>query len=191
MKRREFLKAPAVGMILPVTVGKDLFEFNESPEQDRSKSPSIPAMIPQRVHQDFETYVQGIEYFPIGNGDIQAILQYSPSQAGDHPQSFLGLTIMDAEKFSRKWSTFLFHPEAGFGRTLLGVTVDGKRFTATPDTLKSVKWKLVVNVPVVSVTWKAGLFEVEEEFFVPSEGAFLFRVARLSNTAGVSAKVRH
>jgi hypothetical protein len=190
MKRREFLKTPAVGMVIPSAMSADLLFPPSDPEQTEQKKLMIPAALPQRLHQDFETYVQGIEYFPLGNGDIQAVVQYSPDRSGSTPQSFYGLTIMDAEKFSRKWSTYLFHPEVGFGRTMLGVTADGKRSVPTPDTLKSIGWKLVENVPVVSVVWTAGAIEVEEEIFLPSEGPMLFRVARLKNASGAPVKVR-
>ena len=83
-----------------------------------------PARLPQRLHQDFETFIPGIEYFPMGNGDIQGMLQYCPVREGTNPPAFLGFTVMDAEKFTRKWSTFLFHPERGFERTMMTLVVD-------------------------------------------------------------------
>jgi len=82
--------------------------------------------VQQRLHQDFITYAPGIEYFMLGNGEIQAMVQYSPDRSGDLPQTFLGFTIFDPERLGRKWSTFLFHPERGFDRTPLTVIVGGR-----------------------------------------------------------------
>ena len=97
------------------------------------------AEFPQKLHQDFVTYVPGIEYYMLGNGDIQAVLQYCPDRCGARPQSFLGLTLMDAERFARKWSTFLFHPETGFERTMVRVNLEGSEFSASPESFKSVR----------------------------------------------------
>ena len=111
MKRREFLKAPAISLLLPAAGG---LSFNnafalEMP-QDPSSLTERARKHPQRLHQDFSTYQPGIEYFFIGNGEIQAVLQYLPDRSGEFPQTFLGLTVMDAERFSRKWSTYLYDP---------------------------------------------------------------------------------
>ena len=97
---------------------------------------------------------------------------------------------MDAEHFSRKWSTYLFHPERGYERSMLDVRVDGKGHSATPQTVAGVRWKLVDAVPVVSLTWKAGAVDVEEEFYVPPEGGTLIRHVRVRNTGNAAAELK-
>ena len=147
----------------------------------------VPGSIRNDSIRTFSTYQPGIEYFFLGNGDIQAVVQYSPDRSGELPQTFLGLTLMDAEKFSRKWSTYLFHPERGYENSKLFVIVDNRSYSVSPETLVEVKWKLVETVPVVSMQWKAGDVAVEEEFFVPAAGGYLIRQVRVHNTgAGVS-----
>ena len=182
MDRREFLKAPALGMLVPGVMALEKIV----PAQQKNVTPPSAthqetAAFEQRLHQDFSTYTPGIEYFLLGNGDIQAAIQYCPDRSGDRPLSFLGLTIMDAERFSRKWSTFLFHPERGFERTAIGVGLDDAAFSVAPGTCKSVQWKYPDGVPVVAVSWSAGDCEVEEQFYVPHEGSLLFRAVRLKN----------
>lgn len=154
------------------------------------------------MHPDFITYFDGIEYFWIGNGDIVGAVQYSPK---DQQSSFFGFTLMDPERFYRKWSTFLYHPERGFGATRLGVTVNeptagvdrkggmfqGVRgYSVALENLQSIRWKYVENVPIASLIWKAGDCEIEEEFFVPSEGALFFRRVNVKNLSGNDLEVK-
>jgi hypothetical protein len=199
MKRRDFLKAPAAGMLL--TPG---FRFADStPRKDelQGQSDSIQQDIQQKMHPDFITFFPGIEYFYLGNGDIMGVVQYSPI---DTQASFFGLTLMNAERFCRKWSTFLYHPERGFGATRMGVTIDEERpvadtksgmyvgvkgYAVGQENFKSIQRKYPDNIPVVSLIWMAGECEVEEEFFVPSEGAILFRRAKIKNLSTRMLKI--
>lgn len=154
-----------------------------------------PASVEQRMHPDFITYAPGIEYFYLGNGDIQGAVQYSPR---DEKESFIGFTLMDPENFCRKWSTFLYHPEKGFANTRLGVTIgeEGdadaaragmyagvKGFLVGRENFRSVEWRTSMDVPLVALEWTAGECTVVEEFFVPHEGALLFRRVRIANGA--------
>jgi hypothetical protein len=184
MERRDFLKTPALGVLLPGALS--FSGMSCAPEAKETKDARA---LPQRIHQDFETYIPGIEYFTVGNGDIIGTLQYSPEQNLQHPLTFLGLTLMDAERFARKWSTYLFHPEDGFRRSRLNVTVDGAGHVAAPENLVAVRWKVVETVPVISAQWKAGDCEVEEEYFVPSDGAVLFRRVTVSNPGAAKKKI--
>ncbi len=187
MKRRVFLKAPALGIFLPAA-----FRFDGLLQQPHRTgvqgAAGDPAAVEQRLHQDFSTYAPGVEYFLLGNGDLQAVLQYVPDRSGDRPQTFLGLTLMDAERFARKWSTLLFHPENGFQRTMLVISIDAQGYAATPETLSSIGWKYTSGVPSVSLVWKAGGCVVEEEFVPSAEGAILFREVTLENRGANPAK---
>jgi len=187
MKRRDFLKTPGLGLLLPGTITLESLYAPAEP-LNQNKVPVVePRRIEQRMHPDFITYFEGIEYFYLGNGDIMGAIQYSPHEA---QATFAGMTLMHPEHFCRKWSTFLYHPEKGFGSTKLGVTIDDKTspadsksgmytgvkgFSVTAENFKSVSWKYPDRIPTVSLMWRAGGCEVEEEYFVPSEGAILFR----------------
>ena len=191
MKRRDFLKAPAAGMLL--APGFSFAEGSPRTQQAQEQVSSGQQMVEQKMHPDFITFFPGIEYFLLGNGDIMGAVQYSPLDA---QASYFGFTLMNAERFCRKWSTFLYHPERGFGATRMGVTIDEespatdtksgmytgvKGYAVAPDNFKSIQRKHPDHVPVVSMVWMAGECEVEEEFFVPSEGSILFRRATVKN----------
>jgi len=188
MKRREFLAAPVFSLAAPALARIDpLFRA-----PDPAPSPAPRLDVRQRLHQDFITYAPGIEYFMLGNGDIQAVVQYSPDRKGELPQTFLGLTVFDPERFSRKWSTFLFDPERGFERTGIAVITAGKGGTrVSPENFTSIAWTYPHSIPTVECRWNAGEIGVVERFFVPSSGAFLFREVTLENrgTAPVEVKL--
>lgn len=195
MKRRDFIKTPALSILLPATGGAEgLFGGIWPGHQGGSPQPAQPN-VEQRMHPDFVTYVPGIEYFHLGNGDIQGVVQYSP---GDDRASFFGFTLMDPENFCRKWTTFLYHPERGFANTRLGVTVgeeeapDAKKagmyagvngYQVLRENFRSIGWHMSDGVPTVALEWAAGECMVREEFFVPHEGALLFRRVHVANNA--------
>jgi len=183
MKRREFLAAPVLSLAAPALSGIE--------PRLRALAPDEPGTIrvtaQQRLHQDFVTYVPGIEYFMLGNGEIQAMVQHVPDRSGNLPQTFIGLTIFDPERFARKWSTFLFDPERGLGLTKLAVIFPGKRGIAvTPENFTSIQWTYPDGIPTVECAWQAGEIAVTERLFVPSAGASLFRDVRLENRGGTT-----
>ncbi len=184
MKRRQFLKTPAVTLLLPAAGSLAAFESMSAMESFAAGEQSAPSpgAIEQRIHPDFVTYRSGIEYFFLGNGDMQAAVQYAPDRSDAHPPSFVGLTLMDAEHFSRKWSTYLFHPERGYENSALAVAYAGKGYSVKPENLGGVAWTLLENVPVVRITWKAGALDVTEELYVPDQGGYLIRQVRIHNT---------
>jgi len=188
MKRREFLTAPVFSLAAPAIARFDL--LTPSGAEKNTPSPESTAKFQQRLHQDFVTYASGIEYFMLGNGDIQVMIQYSPDRSGDLPQTFLGFTIFDPERLGRKWSTFLFHPERGFDRTPLTIVAGGKGVTVAPDNLSSVRWTYPRSVPSVECEWNAGTIGVVERFSVPASGAFLFRDVTLENRGTAPADVK-
>jgi hypothetical protein len=189
MKRRHFLKTPAVTLLLPATGGLGAFTVLRA-EPAEPLQPTAPEKFTQRLHQDFITYRKGMEYYFLGNGDIHAVVQHSPDRSEPLPPTFLGLTLIDAERFSRKWSTYLFHPERGFERTMLGVSTGGKGYTATPQTLDRLGWTLKENVPVVELVWKAGELLVTEDLFVPDRGGYLIRQVHVKNQGNAKADLQ-
>ena len=200
MRRRDFIKTPLLGALLPGLSRSESLETMRV-TQDQSP-PAKPSGGRQQLHPDFITYQPGIQYFYLGNGDIQGAVQYSP-EPGE--ESFLGFTLMDPENFCRKWSTFLFSPERGFANTRLGVTVGGegevssakagmypglRGFSVTRDNFVSIGWEYPDGIPAVALAWNAGECAVKEEFFVPREGALLFRRVHLTNRAAAPLAVK-
>ncbi|MEO8167208.1 MAG: hypothetical protein ABI623_03115, partial [bacterium] len=181
MKRRDFLKTPGIGILLPTALGLEVLPRSITAATPQTSAASDNSKFKQNLHPDFITYQPGVEYFLLGNGDIQAIVQYSPVQDPERPQSFLGLTLMSPEHFARKWSSFLFHPENGLGRTMVNVTLDGKQYFSGRETMQSIGWKYPDGIPTVSLRWNAAAAEIEEEFFVPAEGGVLFRRVTVKN----------
>ncbi len=97
---------------------------------------------------------------------------------------------MDAERFSRKWSTFLFDPERGFQRTWLHVVAGGKDATASPENLGSIAWTSRDGIPAVSLSWRAGDCEIVEEYWVPWHEPLLFRDLTVKNLSAQALPVR-
>ena len=189
MKRREFLAAPVFSLAAPALsrIGP-LLPSDPGPE-------SVPApavKVQQRLHQDFITYAPGIEYFMLGNGEIQAMIQYAPDRSGDLPQTFLGLTIFDPERFARKWSTFLFDPERGLERSGVSVIAPGQRGVGVTagEFLFRRRGHTAGGIPAVECRWNAGSTAVVEKFFVPARGAFLFREVTLENRGTAPADLK-
>jgi hypothetical protein len=193
MKRREFLTIPALGAVASSALRDPLSLLRGYDDQNAADTSPRAAWEAhrQRLHPDFETYAPGIEYFILGNGEIQGVLQYMPDRSGPQPMTFLGLTLMDAERFARKWSTFLFHPERGLDRSMATVVVDEKGYTATPESVSRVGWTYPEGIPSVTLEWKAGVCSVREELAVPHKGRFLVRRVFVTNPTerGVMAKV--
>jgi hypothetical protein len=113
----------------------------------------------QTLHADFETNSPSTQYFVFGAGKLLAAIQWSQ----DPHCSPMGLLISDPRHFSRKWSTHLFHPEYGLGKTMVTVIIGGIRYHADHKSTK-VKWVKITGIPSVVVTWLAGTYEVTETF---------------------------
>lgn len=190
MKRRDFLKTPGLGILLPTALGLETLPRATAVAAPQAEALSDNSKFKQNLHPDFVTYQPGVEYFLLGNGDIQAVVQHSPIQDGERPQSFLGLTLMSSEHFARKWSSYLFHPEAGFGRTMVSVVLDTKQYSANKESFQSIGWKYPAGVPTVVLRWKAGAVEIEEEFFVPAGGGILFRRVTAKNNGAMSVPLK-
>ena len=185
LTRKQFLTGLAAGAGLVPAAGHRLVS---GPGTEQSgPADSAPE---QRIHSDYITYFPGIEYFHLGNGDIQAVIQYAPDRSPVHPPTFLALTVMSPEHFTRKWSTYLFHPEKGFERTAARVTINGKEFVATPDSFVSAAWEYPEMIPTVALRWNAGAAEVKEDFFVPAEGGLLFRSVTIRNVSSLAIEGR-
>jgi len=196
MKRRDFLKTPALSVLIPGSLSSGaLAAVTDAPAG--SAMPGEPASGPdqmlQKMHPDFMTYLEGIEYFVLGNGEVIGAVQFAPK---DSPASFFGFTLWDAEVFCRKWSSYLYHPERGFANTRVGVLVGEpapgeeaktgmftgvKGYALSPETFQSVAREYPDGIPTVAVRWKAGSCDIEERFWVPNRGAVVYRAVTVRN----------
>jgi hypothetical protein len=102
---------------------------------------------PARGHADVRTRLAGVSYFFIGNGAIQAAVQWAPGGEGTP----LGLLVMDPERFGRKRDALTQDPERGLAATSVAVTGPGRR-TRTPREVHAA-WGEHDGVPAVVATW--------------------------------------
>ncbi len=201
MKRREFMAKSALGAI---ALGRlkpslpDILSTNSvnqagprSPQDTASLSSAWANKAPsnQRMNADYISYLPGVEYFLIGNGDIQGVVQLCKDSTGPEEGSFFGFTIMSADHFSQKWTTFLYSAGRGFGNTSAWLGIDGASFGISKKNLKNIAWKYTDGVPVVSATWSENNCEIEEQFFVPADGPIIFRRLRVRNLDTISHKI--
>ena len=193
MKRREFMAKSALSAVGVTQFGRSLarsdFRVLDSGENKALNEKvgsaaadwEVKAPSNQKMNLDYISYLPGVEYFLLGNGDIQGVVQYCKDHklAGD--SSFFGLTLIDPERLTQKWSTLLYRPSVGFGSTGMLVGVDGKSYGVNADNFIAINWEHVDAVPLVRMRWTAGVCEVEEEFFVPRSGSMLFRRGKVKN----------
>jgi hypothetical protein len=185
MKRRQFLITPALGALAAPGLRNGLLHGHETePASGNPGELTDWRQHRQRLHQDFETYAPGVEYFFLGNGEVMAALQYMPDRSGERAMTFVGLTLMDPERFARKWSSFLFHPERGLEVSMATVSAAGKGYAVTPESLTTIQWTYPDGIPTVTLQWKAGALDVREELWTPSAGRFLIRRILLTNASG-------
>ncbi|HYE76173.1 MAG TPA: hypothetical protein VEF04_22700, partial [Blastocatellia bacterium] len=130
----------------------------------------MDAAIHQSLHPDFETYLPNTQYFFLGNGKIQTAVQWS-EDPGCTP---LGLLISDPAHFSRKWSSYLFHPEYGLERTQLTLIIDGQRKKPVANSLH-VQWDNDAVEPAVVAQWKVDELTIRETFRCPAGESMLVR----------------
>ncbi len=124
--------------------------------------------MPQSLHPDFKTTLPDTDYFFLGSGQIQAAIQWSR-----HPGATpLGLVLSDPTHFARKWSSHLFHPEYGLGKTMLTLILDGERYQ--PDENTKVVW-FPGEIPGVTALWQAKNSFVIERFWTSIDEPVLVR----------------
>ena len=132
---------------------------------------------PQRGPADVKTALAGVEYFFIGNGLVQAAVQWDTSGEG----TSLGLLVMHPCRFGPKRAALTFDPEVGLRATTVQVRSGGESHVPLAGTVEC-QWADDEGVPVVSATWKGGAFQVEERFFCPDRARpVLIRVVTVRN----------
>jgi len=135
---------------------------------------------PRIGHPDVRTLLRDVSYFFLGNGRMQAAVQFAPSGEGTP----VGLLVMDPERLGKKREALSFDPEAGLEATMVRIRVRGAEIVPSGRDMDAA-WSLRRGVPAAVVRWRAGGIDVAEEFFCPDpEEPVLARVVTLNNRSG-------
>jgi hypothetical protein len=128
-------------------------------------------------HPDVRTRLAGVNYFLLGNGLIQGVVQHAPRGEGTP----LGLLIMSPDRLGKKRDTLTMQPGSGLGTTVVHIV------TATSDVFPSknaltVSWQPDAPVPTVTASWSGRSFTIQERFYCPSAArARLAREVTITN----------
>ncbi len=132
---------------------------------------------PLELHSDYQTAVDGIEYYFLGNGKIIAAVQtVERPEDGTHT----GLILMPAERFGRKHSSLLYSVRSGLRYTRIGVSTGGA--VVYPEPGKSrVRWEYPEAVPTVLIEWEAGDLRIAERIHCLADNPALVRDVAIRN----------
>jgi hypothetical protein len=135
---------------------------------------------------DVRTMLAKVEYFFLGNGLIQAAVQWSPDGEGTP----LGLLVMDPERLAKKRESLTMDPVHGLGRTMVEVLA-GELVLRPGGGSLDVSWMKRNGLPTVRASWGDEIVKVEERFFVPDRGrALLVREVAVRNAGGARLGLR-
>jgi hypothetical protein len=135
---------------------------------------------PGRGHPDVRTVLKDAAYFFLGNGAIQAAVQFAPGGEGTP----LGLLIMDPERLGKKREALTMDAGAGLEGTMISI-IEGTAIVRPGSGDLEAGWEEIDGVPVVRACWEGGDFRVVERFFCPDASApMLRRDISLSRRAG-------
>lgn len=115
---------------------------------------------PRQGHPDVRTRLKDASYFFLGNGLIQAAVQFAPGGEGTP----LGLIVMNPERLGKKREALTIDLQNGLEPTIVRlVTPQGE---GTPDaTGLGVEWTEHHGVPAVLANWAWNAIEVRERFY--------------------------
>lgn len=184
--------AGGLGSLLPGTLRKPGAATSPVPDsgQEESGHTSSTARQMQRLSPDAQTDPSGVEYFFLGNGEMTAVIQHASGKALEMGQTPLGLMFWNPFHFTRKWSTFPFHPEWGLERGLISISADDKSFRPDPSTLH-VSREYPDGIPTVLATWKAGDdYTITERFWMDSDDPILYREVTAQNNSSQSRRCK-
>ena len=119
---------------------------------------------PSIGHPDVRTRLAGVSYFFLGNGEIQAAVQFAPQGEGTP----LGLLIMDPDRFGKKRDSLSMDAANGLSATVVRIGV-GETVAAPNPPSVEVSWVSGCVVPTVEARWHDGLVHVVERFSCPAD----------------------
>ncbi len=137
---------------------------------------------PRRGHPDVKTRLPGVNYFFIGNGHIQAAVQWAPDGEGTP----LGLLIMNPEQLGKKRDALTMEADNGLSRTAVGLYRGDGAEPLKVESLK-VEWTEELGVPTVKAVWKTNLVKAIEYFYCPEgTSSRIIRLIALENQSADS-----
>lgn len=132
------------------------------------------------MHPDCTTYADTLDYFVLRAGPFAVAVQRSLSPSA----SPYGLLLWRPERFVRKESTWLFHPEGGLGGTMASIEFLGVRY-APAHGGTTIRWedRSDPGSPLL-IEWSAGPLQVTESLSAHPNKCGLRRVIEVTS-AGV------
>jgi len=118
---------------------------------------------PGRGHADVRTRLKDAAYFFLGNGQVQAAVQWAPAGEGTP----LGLLLMDPDRLRKKREALTQHPEHGLHATMVQVSGGAAWWSPQPGNLR-VAWDEEDGVPAVVAEWDCPAGRIRETFCCPN-----------------------
>ena len=129
---------------------------------------------------DVRTALEGVDYFFLGNGHIQAAVQLCAAPEATP----LGLLVMDPDRLGAKRAALSFDPERGLAPTRVEIEEGESIHRPRRGEVEAV-WTTVDGAPAELARWRAGEVQVEERFYCPDrETPRLVRELRLQQEGG-------
>jgi len=133
---------------------------------------------PSQGPRDVRTTLGGVEYYFLGNGLIQAVVQVCNSGAGTP----VGLLVLRPDRLGPKRDAMTMDPHAGLEPTMIRIHREARVVQASLGQVRAC-WGDVAGVPTVCVSWSAEEVRVEERFWCPDRSLpLLRRDVRVRNT---------
>jgi hypothetical protein len=117
---------------------------------------------PRQGPPDAKTTLDGVDYFFLGNGLIQAAVQVCTSGQATP----VGLLILHPERLGPKRRALTYDPKDGLAPTAVTIRAGARVFAPQTKALEA-QWTDVGGVPAVRVAWQADDLRVEETFYCP------------------------
>jgi len=134
---------------------------------------------PDQGHPDCRTFLKDVSYFFLGNGQVQAAVQFAPSGEGTP----VGLIFMNPEKLGAKREALSYDPQHGFANTQLRLRISGQDADIKPENITA-EWLRESALPAVMVKWSSGAVQVTEKFSCPDHAKpQLYREILIRNLA--------
>jgi len=136
---------------------------------------------------DVKTALMDVEYFFLGNGLIQAAVQWARGGEGTP----LGLLVMDPEHLGKKRESLTMDPSEGLAQTRVEIRDDSGRVFLPGGSGLTVSWDERGGVPAARAEWRGDGFAVAEWFFVPDrDKPELVREVEIANESGGTLRLQ-
>lgn len=135
---------------------------------------------PRHGPRDVATRLDNVDYFFLGNGLIQAAVQY-PKNGDGTPA---GLLVMNPDRLRPKRAALTMDERTGLAATVLRFRAGGETHEPRAATC-AVRWLARAAVPTVAVSWLSAGCRIEERFFCPDlTRACVVREVGVKNVTG-------